>query len=100
MPNISQGIFDSLSPTQEGSLSRSKKVTSSCVNVRLTAGHRMTLVKTRLVGSKAVEETDGQLDPKLGEGGERHDRNQSNRFKDQTTGINPFYFPQLLCKMF
>ena len=52
------------------------------------------------VGTEAVAETDGQLDPKLREGGERPDRNQSNRFKDQTTGINPFYFPQLLRKIF
>ena len=35
------------------------------------------------VGTEAVIETDGQLDPKLEEGGERPDKNQSNRFVDQ-----------------
>ena len=48
--------------------------------------HKMTLLKTRLVGTEAVEVTDGQLDPKPGEGGERPDKIQPNRFVDQKTG--------------
>ena len=44
------------------------------------------VAKTRLVGTEAVEVTDGQLDPKTGEGGERPDKIQQNRFEDQKTG--------------
>ena len=44
------------------------------------------MVRTRLVGTEAVVETDGQLDPKPGEGGERPDKIQPNRFEDQKTG--------------
>ena len=44
------------------------------------------MLKTRLVGTEAVEVTDGQLDPKTGEGGERPDKIQPNRFEDQKTG--------------
>ena len=46
----------------------------------------MTLLKTRLVGTEAVKVTDGQLDPKTGEGGERPGKIQPNRFEDQKTG--------------
>ena len=34
MPNISQGILDDLLPSQEGSLSCSKKIASSCATIR------------------------------------------------------------------
>ena len=43
------------------------------------------MVKTRLVGSEAVEVTDGQLDPKPREGGEWPNKIQPNRFDDQKT---------------
>ena len=44
------------------------------------------LLKTRQIGTEAIEVTDGQLDPKPGEGGERPDKIQPNRFDDQKTG--------------
>ena len=82
MPNIGQGIFDIHSPTQEGSLSRSKKMPPavSRLNSQLS---QEDFGKDMSVGTEAVIETDGQLDPKLEEGGERPDKNQSNRFVDQ-----------------
>ena len=57
------------------------------------------VAKTRLVGTEAVEVTDGQLDPKPGEGGERPDKIQPNRFDTKRPGINPFHFPWLLRTM-
>ena len=53
--------------------------------------------KDTSVGTEAVIETDGQLDPKLGEGGERPDKISQTGLKTKQPGINPFYFPQLLC---
>ena len=60
-------------------------VASSCVTIELTAVTGGLGTDTS-VGAEAVKKTDGQLDPMPGEGGERPDRNQSNRFKVQTTG--------------
>ena len=52
----------------------------------ITTGSQDDVAKTRLVGTEAVKVTDGQLDPKPGEGGERPDKIQPNRFVDQKTG--------------
>ena len=49
-------------------------------------GSQDDVAKDTSVGTEAVEETDGQLNPKLGEGGERPDKIQPNRFVDQKTG--------------
>ena len=43
--------------------------------------------------------TDGQLDPKPGEGGERPDKISQTGLKTKQPGINPFYFPRLLRTM-
>ena len=59
------------------------------------------MLKTRLVGTEAVEVTDGQLDPKPGEGGERPDKIQPNRFEDQKTGnLIPFTFSGMYARCF
>ena len=75
MPNISQGILDDLLPIQEGSLSRSKKMPPavSRLNSQLSQEDFGTDTSE---GTEAIMETDSQLHPKLGEGGERLDKNQ------------------------
>ena len=83
MPNIGQGIFDIHSPTQEGSLSRSKKMLPPAVSRLNSQLSQEDFGKDTSVGTEAIVETDGQLNPKLREGGERPDKNQSNRFVDQ-----------------
>ena len=59
------------------------------------------MLKTRLVGTEAVEVTDGQLDPKTGEGGERPDKIQpitDQRPKDRE--LIPFTFHSLYTRCF
>ena len=93
MPNISQGILDDLLPNQEGSLSRSKKKMPPAVSRLTSQLSQEDFGKDTSVGTEAVIETDGQLDPKLGEEGERPDKNQSKQVRrTNNRELIPFTF--------
>ena len=65
----------------------------------LTAGHWLTQVKTRLVGSKAVLRLKTYTNPSQGEGGAARQELTNHRPGTKRSGINPFHFPELLRTM-
>ena len=79
MPNRKPGHFH-YSPTYSRRVAITfEEDASSCVTIDSQLSQEDFGTDTS-VGTEAVIETDGELDPKLGEGGERPDTNQSNRF--------------------
>ena len=98
-PTEEATINHSQTLTQEGLLSHSKKFTSSCATIGLTAGHWLTQVTTRLVGSKAVLRLKTNTNPSQGEGRAARQESTNHRPGTKRSGINPFHFPELLRSM-